>query len=63
MPTPDSRLASGHPKEIIERLFPDQARYGEDERRRFIILDGHWEVPSIRYRAERGTIPRSRVPK
>lgn len=31
--------------EIIERLFPDQARYGEDERRRFTILDGHWEVP------------------
>ena len=32
-------------KEIIDRLFPDQARYSEDERRRFAILDAHWDVP------------------
>jgi hypothetical protein len=32
-------------QEIIERLFPDQARYSEDERRRFTILNGHWDVP------------------
>jgi hypothetical protein len=32
-------------KEIIERLFPDQARYREEERRRFAILDAHWDVP------------------
>jgi hypothetical protein len=32
-------------QEITERLFPDQARYGEEERRRFAILEGHWDVP------------------
>ena len=31
-------------RETIERLFPDQARYAEEERRRFTILDGHWDV-------------------
>ena len=31
--------------EIIERLFPDRARYREDEQRRFSILEGHWDVP------------------
>jgi len=31
--------------EIKARLFPDQARYGEEERRRFAILEGHWDVP------------------
>jgi quinol monooxygenase YgiN len=32
-------------KEITERLFPDQGRFGEEERRRFTILDAHWDVP------------------
>ena len=31
--------------EIIERLFPYQARYHEDERRRFSLLEAHWDVP------------------
>jgi len=31
--------------EISERLFQDQARYREDERRRFSLLDAHWDVP------------------
>jgi len=31
--------------EIIERLFPDGTRYREEERRRFTILDAHWDVP------------------
>jgi hypothetical protein len=31
--------------EITERLFPDQARYVEEERRRFSILEGHWDIP------------------
>ena len=31
--------------EIIERLFPDQARHREEERRRFTLLDAHWDVP------------------
>lgn len=30
---------------IIERLFPDQARYREEEQRRFAMLDAHWDVP------------------
>ena len=34
---------------IIERLFPDQAGYREEERRRFTILDAHWDVPLDSY--------------
>ena len=30
---------------IAERLFPDQERYAEEERRRFELLDAHWDVP------------------
>jgi hypothetical protein len=32
-------------EEIMERLFPDQTRYREEEQRRFSILDAHWDVP------------------
>jgi quinol monooxygenase YgiN len=32
-------------REIVERLFPDQARYREEERQRFTLLEGHWDVP------------------
>jgi hypothetical protein len=30
--------------EIARRLFPDQDRYREEERRRFSLLEGHWDV-------------------
>jgi hypothetical protein len=30
---------------IAERLFPDHERYWAEERRRFEILDAHWDVP------------------
>jgi hypothetical protein len=30
--------------EIAERLFPDRARHREEERRRFEILEAHWDV-------------------
>jgi hypothetical protein len=30
---------------IAARLFPDQARYAADERRRFELLEAHWDVP------------------
>jgi hypothetical protein len=30
---------------IIQRLYPDQATYKHEERRRFEILDAHWDVP------------------
>jgi hypothetical protein len=30
--------------EIAARLFPDQDRYRAEERRRFQLLDAHWDV-------------------
>ena len=30
--------------EIAARLFPDQERYRAEERRRFEILEAHWDV-------------------
>jgi hypothetical protein len=30
---------------IAARLFPDRERYREEERRRFELLDAHWDVP------------------
>ena len=32
-------------QEIVERLYPDQTRFREEERRRFTLLDAHWDVP------------------
>jgi len=32
-------------KEIAERLFPDQERFRAEERRRFELLEAHWDVP------------------
>jgi hypothetical protein len=31
--------------EIAARLFPDQERYAAEERRRFELLEAHWDVP------------------
>jgi hypothetical protein len=31
--------------EIARRLFPDQETFRKEERRRFEILDAHWDVP------------------
>jgi hypothetical protein len=31
--------------EIAARLFPDQERHRAEERRRFELLDAHWDVP------------------
>lgn len=30
---------------LIERMYPDQETYRREERRRFEILDAHWDVP------------------
>jgi hypothetical protein len=30
---------------IAARLFPDRERYREEERRRFELLEAHWDVP------------------
>jgi len=32
-------------QEIVERLFPDRDRHREEERRRFGLLEAHWDVP------------------
>ncbi len=31
--------------EIARQLFPDQERFKAEERRRFELLDAHWDVP------------------
>ncbi len=31
--------------DIAKRLFPDQERFKAEERRRFELLDAHWDVP------------------
>jgi hypothetical protein len=31
--------------DIAARLFPDQARHRAEERRRFELLEAHWDVP------------------
>jgi hypothetical protein len=38
-------LESDSDAEIAARLFPDQANYREEERRRFELLEAHWDVP------------------
>ena len=30
---------------IVKRLYPDQVTFAREERRRFEILDAHWDVP------------------
>ncbi|HTS14630.1 MAG TPA: hypothetical protein VMH24_03115 [Candidatus Sulfotelmatobacter sp.] len=30
---------------IVARLYPDQERYRAEERRRFELLEAHWDVP------------------
>ena len=30
---------------IIERLYPDREKYAAEERRRFELLEAHWDVP------------------
>lgn len=32
-------------REIAERLYPDQATFQAEERRRFELLEAHWDVP------------------
>ena len=30
---------------LVQQLFPDQERYRAEERRRFELLEAHWDVP------------------
>jgi hypothetical protein len=32
-------------RDIAERLYPDRERFRAEERRRFEIVDAHWDVP------------------
>jgi hypothetical protein len=38
-------LAGHTPRDLLAELFPDQARYQEEERHRFELLEAHWDVP------------------
>jgi hypothetical protein len=31
--------------EIARQMFPDQDRFKREERRRFELVDAHWDVP------------------
>ena len=35
----------GEEREIIQRLYPDQETFRREERRRFELLEAHWDVP------------------
>jgi hypothetical protein len=39
--------SSGQPteQEIVRKLYPDQATFRQEERRRFELLEAHWDVP------------------
>jgi hypothetical protein len=39
--------ATGAPteQEIVRKLYPDAARFRAEERRRFELLEAHWDVP------------------
>ena len=42
----DWAAVEGHAEEEISaRLYPDRDRFRAEERRRFEILDAHWDVP------------------
>ncbi len=38
-------IAPSGEDEIARRLFPDQERFKVEERRRFELLDAHWDIP------------------
>jgi len=35
---------------IAERLYPDQERFAAEERRRFELVEAHWDVPLEEHR-------------
>ena len=38
-------LAKGESSALARKLYPDQKAYKQEERRRFELLDAHWDVP------------------
>ncbi len=41
----EAMLRPSNEAEIARRLFPDQERFRREEKRRFELLDAHWDVP------------------
>ena len=37
----------------MKKLFPDRAAFERDERRRFEVLDAHWDLPLVGVRLQR----------
>jgi hypothetical protein len=44
---------SEHEAPIIRDLYPDQATFRREERRRFEILESHWDTPVVRVETRR----------
>ena len=40
-----ARAMDGDSRELIQQLYPDQATFKLEERRRFEILQEHWDLP------------------
>ncbi len=36
-------------REIAERLYPDQGQFRAEERRRFELVEAHWDVPLVEH--------------
>ena len=36
-------------REIAERLYPDQVQFRAEERRRFELVEAHWDVPLVEH--------------
>ena len=34
-------------EEVIRKLYPDQVKFRDEEKRRFELLDAHWDVPLV----------------
>jgi hypothetical protein len=49
--------ASGEEEAVVKRLFPDQETFEREERRRFEILEAHWDVPLTPVRPPGGAAP------
>ena len=32
-------------EEIVKKLYPDQVKFRQEERRRFELLEAHWDTP------------------
>jgi hypothetical protein len=38
-------LAKGESSTLAKKLYPDQKKYMQEERRRFELVEAHWDVP------------------